>query len=924
MSWGLPSVDTADIAGWEGRIRGLVAGFAAFAESARRLGGNAQREMEQRRQDEHAAAKRSLDGGRGKLDRALREAVDAARATARQQAERLAPGLAGAPFTAGGWDAPGAGVAPRVRVGFVEPAGRAELPVVLPLLSELGWCVVAEPAAAAELVNNVLLRLLATAPAGMLRVDSFDPKLAGALGVFGSLREQAPDIVAPSATSPDELRVCLADLAGTVNRRAQKMAQLGCRTFAELLAAAPRLVEPHRIVVLHDYPAMLDERLHAELLRVVRSAAGRGVSFLVHQDPAQEAERDVDPAELAGQLRQLNLNSGRLRIGAFADVACRSDAAAPAKLFNDVCAAVGKAAQQAALPTVTMAEVLPPQRERWLPVGDELRVVVGLDDNNKPAVVRLRSRNPATPNMLVGGSVGTGKSNLLLVLIHGLAARYAPADLEMYLLDFKQGLEFADLGPGPDRDFWLPHAKVLGVYSDREFGLAVLRHVAAQMPVRGEIFKRHSVSDIADALPNGVRLPRIVLVLDEFQILLAEDDEIAEEATALLEKLVRLGRAFGIHLVLATQTLDGIQRLAAKRDAIFGQIHYRIALRTTASDSQLLLDTHNRAAAELRFRGQAVLNDGLGAPDANRGVLIAYADSESVTGLRRDLWRRHGDRTPPRIFQQEEPAPLAALLGSHGATLVPEEDGTVRAWVGQPVTVIEEPVCHEVRPEPGGGLLILGEDAEMALGVCTGLMASLAAAGGRRGDRFVVLDLLPGDADLRAGLAAAADLTERLGCPVEIVAAKEVPARLCELRAMLDTRTGDEPAVHVVGLGLHRAVRLNVPVGDSFLAPSDALRELAEQGAGVGVFLYGWWNRISLCGNHLGVFRAQIGGYLFLRHAIDGIREVCGHTVRWLPGPYRGLFWDGVAPDPMPLTTFAPLTAVDVEGIAKELSWASR
>src|SRR4029079_2350710 len=122
-----------------------------------------------------------------------------------------------------------------------------------------------------------------------------------------------------------------------------------------------------------------------------------------------------------------------------------------------------------------------------------------------------------------GDTVVQVKSNLLLVMIHGLAARHDPVDLEMYLLDFKHGVEFSALGPAGEREHWLPHVRVLGIHSDREFGLAVLRHLSDELARRSEIFKSHgNVADIAELAPDPDRPPRILVVLDEFQVMLED------------------------------------------------------------------------------------------------------------------------------------------------------------------------------------------------------------------------------------------------------------------------------------------------------------------------------------------------------------------------------------------------------------------
>jgi hypothetical protein len=922
--WRPPAVAPGDDAGWERRLRGLHAGFRDFAATARQVAASTHAAAQRRWDRERERADREAAAERDRIGQVLAEALRSAGATAARRAAELAGGLAGVDYGGPQWQSVeflGTAVPQHVRVGTLVapslPTG-APVPVVVPLASTAGWAVEAEPEPAAALVRGTVLRLVAAAPPFQVRVDSYDPQLTGVLGAFGGLHSHTADIVAESMTRAEPLAGCLAELADLTVRRGARLAERGYRGFDELLAAGEADFEPYRLLVLLDYPAGIDVALQREILRVAGSAAARGVCLLVHHNRAVAAETDVDPIELLDRLRRFTARHDRWEIAGFDRVACRRDPDPDRELCATVSLAIGRAARRAALPTVELAGLLPPTGDRLGRVGTgkaaELRVDIGATGRSA-ATVRLRTYDPPLPHILVGGAVGQGKSNLLHVLVHGLAARYTPDDLQMYLLDFKQGLEFSVLGPGPGRPHWLPHARVLGVHADREFGLAVLRHVEAELVERGALFKRlGNVDDIA-ALPAGnpLRPPRLLLVLDEFQVLLAADDELAEESTALLERLIRLGRAYGLHVVLATQTLEGIQRLATKRDSIFGQVPYRIVLKTTPSDSQTMLQLHNRAAAGLRFRGQAILNDNFGSPDANQQVLVAHADQRELDRLRRELWQRAATR-PPRIFELDAAADLPAALAARRDRLTSDGEA-VPAWLGLPVSVDERPASIEIRPEPGAGLLLLGDDAPAALGVLGGVAVSLAHAAAGRGDAFVVLDLLPDDPELTRGRDTLLAALRELGAPVTLAERSQVPGQIYQLRDAVRGRGGGEPPVHVLAVGMHRAVRLSTATGDRWDSPADALQELAKDGAGVGVFVYGWWNRLKACRDQLG-YDPPIGTYLFLRHPVDGVKEVCGSFVRWEGRRWRGLLYDGLSAEPRQLVTFQPLRPADLPAVA--------
>ena len=125
--------------------------------------------------------------------------------------------------------------------------------------------------------------------------------------------------------------------------------------------------------------------------------------------------------------------------------------------------------------------------------------------------------------------------------------RYEPKDLEFYLLDFKEGVSFAQFAPGRRGRTWLPHARLIGVNinTDREFGLALLQFLSDEMRRRAEAAKAHEVTKLEELRredPDG-RWPRIVAVIDEFQYLFAERDGVTRAATLLLEDVARRGRS---------------------------------------------------------------------------------------------------------------------------------------------------------------------------------------------------------------------------------------------------------------------------------------------------------------------------------------------------------------------------------------------
>jgi hypothetical protein len=409
-------------------------------------------------------------------------------------------------------------------------------------------------------------------------------------------------------------------------------------------------------------------------------------------------------------------------------------------------------------------------------------------------------------------------------------------------------------------------------------------------------------------------MPRELLVIDEFQVLIGGQDDLAYEAVRIIETLARRGRAVGIHLVLASQTLSGIEGLATKEQSIFGQFPWRISLKTEASESEAVLGRGNTDAATLRFRGEAILNSEYGAPAHNRRAMIAYADEQLLDRLRSQWWARTADPAPPRVFyasRPSDPAELPAALSRVLSHAGPHEDGSRHALLGLPVDVDPHPVTFACRPDPGRTLAVIGDGRDDALGALTAAVWSLAAQEPAGGAEFVFLDALAGSGPETPEVTRMAELVRARGHTATVHAGREVGQALIDLRERLGERLasveegtggGEQRPVYVVAPGMHRAPRMDqFTMGGA--SPSEALQLLVGEGPIGHMYLLGWWSTLNTVNSQLRYeMSALVGAYLFLRLPEGDVQSVCGPFVRYSAQPHRALFWDrtlGTAPTPM-------------------------
>lgn len=338
---------------------------------------------------------------------------------------------------------------------------------------------------------------------------------------------------------------------------------------------------------------------------------------------------------------------------------------------------------------------------RWAD-ADGWAVPLGIGVDGTPVRVDLIRDGP---HLLVAGTTGSGKSELLQTLVLGLALVRSPADVALVLVDFKGG---ASLGACRG----LPH--VVGQVTDLEPGLAAraLAGLRAELGRRERVLADHGVPDVAALAPGT--LPRLVVVIDEFRALA---DDLPEFLPALL-RVAAQGRSLGVHLVLATQRPGG-----AVGPDLRANVSARLALRVTdALESRDVLDDPAAARIPVETPGRAVLRLG-SAPPVALQCAHATAPPEAQLPLvrRAPTWCggpaavRTAAAEPHRLPRADPPArPDTATLVVDAARRAARSLGHVRGappWLPplpRRATVADLPPA--TRHDRSGLLLALGDD----------------------------------------------------------------------------------------------------------------------------------------------------------------------------------------------------------------------
>ena len=682
---------------------------------------------------------------------------------------------------------------------------------------------------ARRLLQALTLRLAVATRPGTMRFALADPlgqgeQLSGFLRLPAALR-----VGSGVASSAAEIEALLKTLTDHVVEVTQTRLTNVYDHVEAYNAATTGVSVPYHVLVLAGFPGGISEHSAELLTQLARNGPRAGVYILATAERALTGTTMDLQVDGAGVVTWTDPDFGRWVI--------EPDAVPPAARVNAWLDAVGAAASVGSrdLPYARIA--VPPQQRWTADTTDGLDAQIGVDSRGEPQHFVMGTRG--VHNGLVGGDVRMGKSNLLHVLITQLALKYPPEELELYLLDFKE-VEF---------DAYLterlPHAKAIASRTDREFGLSMLRRFHDEIERRARLCREARVTQLPEyRMQTGQVLPRSLVIMDEFQVLFSEEDRLSREAGALLADIAKRGAAFGLHLLLATQSPGG--SLTVHLRPAYEQMALRIALGCLLpSVSQAILGEGNDAAIRLTRAGDAIYNDrrGEGANTVMRIALLPTRDRLEWISTIRALG---SDRTyePSATFDPDAPAdftanPACAVFAADPGRW-PAPDSTTTAWLGEAIEIKPATAAVFECFVRSNLLVVGGEEHGHAL-----LLATLLSAAVRRS---------PGDVSfVIAEFARPSSSYHRYFDPVRdvphetwVVGGSGALAALKDMSADLDARLADagaspQPRRFFIVAGLHRWPELGAD--SEWGKPTEAtalLTRLAEHGPEVGIHVVVW------------------------------------------------------------------------------------
>lgn len=822
-----------------------------------------------------------------------------------------------------------------VKLGLLESSGLSfgvnespKIPWILPLLG-LGHIFVSDSSSdsSQHFMQAVVASALQQTEPGQLEVHFYDPFLSGIASPFLNLNNAQENTIHVwnDGKTLDKLLVFLSDYIQAISAEIP-----GNRTtLPEFRESIGFDSGSFKLVVFRDLKSGISDFQLERLIAISRAGARVGVSLLIGFEAPDDTERFVSAVGDSSSFSRVLRTSQGWQISGIPYFLGVTRAKNESDIMSEV-SAISKSLSSFT-PGVLRFEDVETLEPHWQESSSRgVTFTVG-KSGREPTLIRLGDNLDQKHNVLITGAVGQGKSNLLNVIIHSLSARYSPLELEMLLLDFKEGITLFPLASSEASPSYLPQAKVLGLQSDREFGLSVLQYLDSEFSRRAAIFKPFgdNIEKYREKSGDKDPIPRIVLIIDEFHLLFDPRDDLANEAARLLERVARLGRAYGVHLILASQTISGISALMSRESGLFSQFPIRIALKNSVSESYATLSNQNDAAAKLKRRGEAIVNRNYGLIEDNEQTVVAGADDEMLESLR-DKWLKTSQtKWPhPRVFDGSRPATISEMF-SQGASLLPDDE-TVGSgafvFFGQPLRVEPEPIPVRLTPDSGRNVAIIGAGSvpdpnnanstvDTAVGSLQAMGLALALQHRAQPANFLIIDCLELEVSQRNNQAAWKLEMQSYGQNVEIISRENGPKVFGSVLEDLASNPAREQTTYIIGFALDRLIGMDQSEGfeDS---PSKNLQKVLETGPPQRVHVLGSWSAYEAMSKQVSRSLEYVQLILLLKSSPRTARDLFGSLVSWESPENRGLFGDKSISSLYTVIPFSPLQANE-NGILK-------
>lgn len=672
--------------------------------------------------------------------------------------------------------------------------------------------------------HNVIARSLLALPAGKLKITFIDPAELGAnVAPFTPLLKEVYGGLV--YTQRGDIENQLSSLIRAIENVIQKYLQDRFLNIAEFNFKEKEVPEPYRMLVVYNFPQGFDDSTVEKLLNIMKSGPKAGVHTILicNQNLKLPYGLNWDNIKRTNTF-EISLTSKKAE-----NLNTYFDEELP---YSNIVSYINDELPRSNSIKVPFTNYIEPVMNWWKEKSDQ-RFMVPIGRHGRE-VQNLTFDNEDDNQALLIGKPGSGKSNLLHVIIANSLWKYSPDQLEIYLIDFKGGVEFTIYA-----DKKIPHIRTIAIESEREFGLSVLEGVEKELLRREIEYSRVGVQNIQqyhEMFPE-VRMPRVLLIVDEFQEFYAEDDSIKQAVDDKFDRIVRKGRAFGINTLFSSQTLSGNSIKKSTKELI----DIRIALMCSDLDAGQILDDRNPAARDLTRPGEAIYNSENGKIAGNRRFQVFFIEKKDLTETIESVvkyaeanefgvgkFKQIIFRGSEKAYIEKEDHPLKMLT----AQVNPK---SLSLWVGEPVAIADD-VITKIRKQGGSNLLVAGSDENIGLRVMCSSIVSIAAQQQKKTCVFYSFNFYNVDSEM---VNIPDLLFQSIGHEFFGVNTRKIKETLEEVKNVIDKRlesdSKDLPNIYLCLFSLQRGRSFRKD-GYTMSEEGNLLAYILKEGPDVGVF----------------------------------------------------------------------------------------
>lgn len=467
-------------------------------------------------------------------------------------------------------------------------------------------------------------------------------------------------------TYADEIEEALKELADYLENLLQKQLS-GVQDWKEYNQKNSTTTLPLKVLVINGFPEQFSVNSLLYLSRIVKFGAIAGINSFILMNPIEKDNKTLKKAEKVILENAVNFEN----IESFLEYNFKalklSNALEPLPSIENIKVFLEQINQAYMKTSTIKGEIDSFWNDNffWKSLSAQgIKVPIGWDSNENIVNFEIGFEY-SEHHTLIGGRSGSGKSNLVNVIIQNIAYLYSPDEVELFLLDYKDGVEFNSYTQP-----YLTHASLVAVNSNVNYGVSFLEYILEEKNRRSELLKKTNSKDFKEYREKTTnKLSRIVIIIDEFQTLFTTKDKMKIEQ--IFAEILRKGRSFGIHLILSTQTLSGVD--VGSMSQLKSQIGNRIALAMGQEESMAFLSMNNEAAVKLKGKPEAIYNNRAGNIAGNKKVFIPFASREKMAMLLEKINEKYPKRNPkiydgdvlPKISNENvfKSSTLSFLLG---------------------------------------------------------------------------------------------------------------------------------------------------------------------------------------------------------------------------------------------------------------------